>query len=127
VAKLLASQQSAKTAKKSQKVKKVSANEVDAQVAAAAAAPSDVSAGSIVPGARVALAEGDNGGGGGGGSAALPILGGLAVAGGVAAFALGAAKRMLPRQLRPLRRLLARKTRPQPSRLRRPTPIRRTF
>jgi len=88
VAKLLASQQSAKTAKKSQKVKKVSANEVEAQVAAAAAAPNDAPAGSVVPGARVALAQDDNGGGGGG-SAALPILGGLAVAGGVAAFALG--------------------------------------
>ncbi len=88
MAKLLASQQSAKTAKKSQKVKKASANEVEAQVAAAAAAPNDAPAGSVVPGARVALAEGDNGGGGGG-SAALPILGGLAVAGGVAAFALG--------------------------------------
>lgn len=88
MAKLLASHQSAKTAKKSQKVKKVSANEVEAQVAAAAAASNDAPAGSVVPGARVALAEGDNGGGGGG-SAALPILGGLAVAGGVAAFALG--------------------------------------
>ena len=89
MAKLVASQKSAKSAKKSQKLKKVSAAEVEAQSAAAVAHDNAAQA-SAVPGVRSAIADEDSGGGGGGGgSAALPILGGLAVAGGVAAFALG--------------------------------------
>jgi len=85
VAKLVASEQGVKTAKKPLKIKKAAAEK--AAVNLLDVATMDDANGAIVPGVRSAIvAEAD---GGGGGSMALPILGGLAVAGGVAAFALG--------------------------------------
>jgi len=86
VAKLVASEQGAKTAKKPLKIKKAAADK--AAVNLLDGATMDDANGAIVPGVRSAIAA-DGDGGGGGGSMALPILGGLAVAGGVAAFALG--------------------------------------
>jgi len=87
VAKLVASEQGAKTAKKPLKIKKAAADKAAVNLLDGAAM--DDANGAIVPGVRSAIAADGDGGGGGGGSMALPILGGLAVAGGVAAFALG--------------------------------------
>lgn len=92
MAKLNATQMSAENAKKVLKAKKVSASKAGQKQVLLAALDDDAagpaSAGAaVMSDVRGTFAEGDAGGGGGG--SGLIILGGLAVAGGVAAVALG--------------------------------------